>query len=342
MQLHVTREGVVVPVPVDPRGVTGPTRGRARGKAWRRTSPGLYVPATVSGDLTAQRIVEAIAGAPSGTAVTGWAALHWQGATWFGGRAADGGPLPVPLALDDDHHLAPRPGVRFHYDWLFDDDLVEVDGLPLTRPERSVCTAALRARSLEETVQILDMAAASDLASLGELTAYAARLRGRPHTRRLAAALQLGQENVWSPMESTLRLRWLARHPARLLCNAPLFSPTGEHLLTPDVFDPESGVAGEYDGLVHDETRVRRRDLHREEVARSVGIELVSMASGDLRDVVAFERRLDAAYRRAAGRAPTGAWTLTPPPGWVDTSTVARRRTLTTAERDRWLGLRAA
>lgn len=340
MELQVDRDGVVVPSRIDPRGVTGPTRGQARGPGWRRSSPGMYVPATAPTDSTDQRIVEAVAGAPAGTALTGWAALHWQGGRWFGGRSSDGLPLPVPLALDDHRHLARRPGVRFHYDWLFEGDLVEVDGLPLTRPERSVCSAALRARSFEETVQVIDLAAADDLISLSHLTAYAAALRGRPHTRRLFSALAVAQENVWSPMEVTLRLRWLARREVPLLCNPPLFSPAGQHLFTPDVFDPVAAVAGEYDGLVHDESRVRRRDLRREELARSLGIEVVSMVSGDLRDVASFERRLDAAYYRSRG--PTGGWTLTPPPWWVDTSTVACRRALSEEERRRWLESRAA
>lgn len=340
MELRVSRAGVVVPTRIDPMGLTGPTRGQARGQHWRRTSPGLYVPATVPTDVTEQRIVEAAAGAPAGTAVTGWAALHWQGARWFSGQDPEGRPLPVPLALDDHRHLAPRAGVRFHHDWLFDDDLTECDGVPITRAERSVCGAALRARSLEETVQVIDMAAAGDLVSLAELGAYAEALRGRPHTRRLFAALAAAEENVWSPMEVTMRLRWLARRQVVLLCNRPLFTPAGEHLFTPDLFDPVAAVAGEYDGIVHDDSRVRRRDLHREELARSLGIEIVSMVSGDLRDVAAFERRLDAAYRRAVG--PVDGWTLTPPDWWVDTSTVARRRALSAAERQRWLRSRAA
>lgn len=289
-----------------------------------------------------QRIVEAVACGAKGVAATGWAALHWQGAQWFEGRTSAGELLPVPLALGDERILSRRPGVQFCHDWLFEDDVIREDGLPITRPERSVCIAALRARSVEATVQAIDMAAADDLVSIEELTAYAERLRGRPHTRRLFSAILLAEENVWSPMEVTMRLRWLTHHDSVLLCNAPIFDDRGRHLLTPDLFDPQAGVAGEYDGAVHDSLSVRRRDLERENLAREYGIELVSMISTDLRDTAAFERRLDDAYARASRLKGRPRWSLHQPPGWVDTSTVGLRRALTDDQRARWLGRQAS
>lgn len=336
MDLQVTRSGVVVPVRADPAGMRGPTPRQVRGPKWRRTAPGLFVPSDVT-DHPQQRVVEAVAGASPGMAVTGWGALCWQGARWFTGLNGAGEFLPVPLALDDQRKLSRRRGVQLCHDWLFDDDIVDVDGLPLTRPERSVCSAALRARTLEATLQVIEMAAASDLVSVDELRTYAARLFGRPHTRRLNAAIAVAEENVWSPMEVTMRLRWTDRRPASLLCNMPLFDRSGNHLLTPDLFDPESGVAGQYDGKVHEERTVRRRDLDKEEVARVHGIEVVSMISTDLTDSVSFERRLDGAYHRAAARTTESTWSLVQPDWWVDTSTVERRRSLTPEQREKWL-----
>lgn len=343
MELHITRAGVVVPVPVDPRGITGPTPRQARGPRWRTSSPNRFVPASVRGDQELQRIVEAVVGAPVGSAVTGWAALHWLHGRWFSGRTARGDLLPVPLALGDAGHLAPRRGVRFCYDWLFGDDIVECDGLPITRPERSVCVEALRARSLEDTVRVIDMAAADDLIDLASLQDWATRIKGRPHTRRLAAAIELADENVWSPQEVTLRLRWLNRHPQRLLlCNPPIFDHHDKHLFTPDLLDPRTGVVGEYNGVVHDGIAVRRRDLNREELYRDLGLEVVTMMSTDLRDLHSFERRLDAAYLRAEAHGVQPGWTLDQPDWWVDTSTVARRRALDEEDRRLWLGHRAA
>ncbi|QSR25659.1 hypothetical protein CFH99_08495 [Nocardioides aromaticivorans] len=338
MELNITRPDIVVPVPVDPSGRNGPTPSQARGPRWRGSSCGLFVPAHVGQGSVPQRIVEAVTSAPEGSGATGWAALHWQGARWFPGCTAGGDPLPVPVAIGDSVHLARRPGVQLCRDWLFDGDIMRVDGLPITRPERSICVAALRARSMEETVQIICMAMADDLASLDEIRDYAARIKGRPHTRRLNTALEVADENVWSPLEVTMLMRWRQRHPvATLLCNAPIFDPAGRHLLTPDLFDAEAGVVGQYDGLIHEQRTVRRRDLETEELCRDLGFELVTMLSTDLRDLGSFERRLDAAYARARRCHAGQGWTLDQPHWWVDTSSVRARRALDEEDRQRWL-----
>ena len=90
---------LVWPVRVDPRGVTGPTRGQARTGAWRRTSQGLYVPAAVE-QTVRQRIVEASAVLPTYGAVGGWASLRWLGGSWFTGEH-HGRTLEVTLSLMD-------------------------------------------------------------------------------------------------------------------------------------------------------------------------------------------------------------------------------------------------
>jgi hypothetical protein len=117
-----------------------------------------------------------------------------------------------------------------------------------------------------------------------------------------------------------------------------VFDLAGQHLFTPDLFDPVHGVAGEYNGAVHDGLDPRRRDLDREELYRRHGIEAVVMMSTDNRDVSRFVRRLHASYARARehqGRPRT--WTVVPPEWWVDTSTVEGRRALTPDQRARWL-----
>lgn len=325
-----------MPVRVDPAGLAGPTPGQARGRRWRRVSKGLYVPADVDPTTTAQRIVEAVAG--TGGAVTGWAGLHWMGATWFDG-VASGGPLPVPIALGDRRQVRPRPGVSVSEDWLFHDDVFVVDELPVTVPERSVTFQVRRTRSLARAVQIIDMAAFDDLVDIAGLTAYADRLVARGGVRLLKRALPLANENAWSPPEVDMRLEWEGTGRAeQLLCNCPVFDLSGRHLFTPDLLDPVRGVAGEYNGAVHDGVAPRRRDLDREELYRKHGIEALWMMSPDNRDVSRFVGRLHASYRRAADRPPGDrTWTLVPPHWWVDTSTVARRRALSPDLRAGWL-----
>ena len=101
------RPGLVAPVRVDPTGTTGPTRGEARGPRWRTTSRGLVVPADVERS-PGQRIVEAAAVLRPGEAVTGWAALHWLGGTWFEGTTTSGELSAVPLVAQ--RHLIAQDG----------------------------------------------------------------------------------------------------------------------------------------------------------------------------------------------------------------------------------------
>ena len=189
-QSPITRRGIVVPRPPDPTGVSGPTPGQARGPRWRRVAPGLYVPVDTDSTGRDQRIVEALAGLPPDAAVTGWASLGWRRARWFDGLAPDGcTPLAVPVALDRRRGVRRRAGVELTEDWLLPHDVVLVDGLPTTIPERAVAFEACRARSLAAAVVTVDMAAASDVVDLETLVDYAARLGARPGVRRFREAI---------------------------------------------------------------------------------------------------------------------------------------------------------
>jgi hypothetical protein len=118
---------------------------------------------------------------------------------------------------------------------------------------------------------------------------------------------------------------------------------TGWRRVGSGLYVPASVDAGEYDGVVHLGDGPRRRDLDRDAQYRDLGIELVTMMSGDGRDLTSFLARLHGAYRRAAQRRGTPhSWTVDQPGWWVDTSTVARRRALDADARAVWLRRRAS
>lgn len=335
----ITRSGLVLPVKVDRTGLDGPTWREAAGPHWRSPHRGWHVPATVDQAVPQQRIVEAAAVMPSSGAITGWAALCWVGARYFDGTTRGGTEqLPVAVAMDNRRRLRRQAGIELCEEFLDAGDVVVVDGLPITLHPRSVCRLLRQTRSLEDRVRILDMAAFDDLCSPAEVEAYARqRLAGRPHVSRIWQALPFADENSWSPMEPIMRMSWIHTRRGRPLTNAPLFDGTGRHLITPDLIDPVAGVVGEYDGAPHRGTAPRERDLDREELYRTLGLELVTMLSTDLAGRERFVRRLVSAYQRAACRRRTGGWTLDQPDWWVDTSTVERRRALAERERSIWL-----
>ncbi|MEO5852278.1 MAG: hypothetical protein ABIQ15_07175 [Nocardioides sp.] len=312
----------------------------ARGPGWRRTSRGFYVPRD-TGDTAEQRIVEAGVVLPAYGGVTGWASLRWQGGAWFDGRRPDGTTLLVPLAIGNSK-VRVQESFALSAERLLPRDILVVDGLRVTEPVRSVCFEARYAVGVRDAVTWLDMAAYSDLCSVAECVAYAGYLNGWTGVPRLRQALPLVEENSWSPLETRARLVWvLDAGLAPPLCNAPIFDRAGRHLLTPDLLDVEAGLVGEYDGSLHLEGRQRRRDRDRLEIYRSLGLEVVTIFSGDLVDRDRLASRILAAYRRCL-REPESrrAWTTRLPAWWIRTDTVAHRRALDDDQRARLLRIR--
>lgn len=327
-----------MPVRVDPSGVTGPTPRQARGSRWRRSSRGYHVPVDVP--LTPeQRIVEAATVLPSYGGVTGWAALRWRGAHWFDGLAA-GGRLeqPVQLAVGPGN-VRHQPGIRICKEGIGPTDLTVVDGLRVTTAVRSVCWAMRHAASVRQAVVVFDMAAFNDLVSIDEMRQYLTRALPWTGIPKCRDAMLLASENAWSPAEVGMRGVWVvdAGLPEPL-CNVPVFDRRGRLVGTPDLFDPEAGLVGEYDGSLHLDPARRARDIVREEGFRRLGLECVTMTAADQLDPSRFVARLHAVRRRSLflpeDRRP---WTIEPPPGWLPTLTVAQRRSLTPAQRRRLL-----
>lgn len=307
--------GLVRPVPVDPSGRSGPTRGQAQRGRWRRVGRELYVPADAL-DCVEQRILAQATRAGPGGAVTAWASLRVQGAAYFDGCAHDGSLLPVPLLTS--RQLADTPASTSSRAALPDDEVIVVNRVRCARVERALSDEIERIGEIREAVVAIDMACAARLTSLRRLRLYAlARLRGARRAH-LMTALSLAEERSRSPRESRMRLVWMldAAMP-RPLCNPIVYSLTGDVLGSPDVFDPELGIGGEYDGAAHRTRSRHRRDVERTEIFRAHDIETFTIVAGD--STAAQVTRMRAARDRALRQ--TGSrrrWTLEPPLGaWV-------------------------
>ncbi|MDR7252645.1 hypothetical protein J2X46_001621 [Nocardioides sp. BE266] len=337
---HERRPDLVLPVRSDPTGVRGPTRGEARGPRWRTTSRGLVVPATVE-RTAGQRVVEAAAVLGEDEAVTGWAALHWGGAAWFDGTRDGVVPLEVPVVAR--RHLVAQDGFAVSQEFLHPDEIIVVDGLPVTVAVRSVVYEMRYAASLGDAIVALDMACYSDKVSLAEVATYIRDLGPVTGIQQARDALAEGEENSWSPQESRMRGVWTRRAGlARPLCNAPVFTVDGRHVGTPDFLDPELGLSGLYNGSEHLTLVGASTDLKQEAAYRDLGLEPIVMLSTDWLDLDAFVERIHSAARRARSARGPRRWTADPPPWWTPTHTVARRRALDDAERARLLRYRRA
>jgi len=273
--------------------------------------------------------------------VTGWAALHWFGVRWTDGLAADGSALPVPVLVPN-HRLRERPDILISAEKFGPGTIRMIDDLPVTSPMRSVCFEARHAPSLLAAVRWLDITLASDLVSIAELSAYLPLLTAWTGVPQLREALDLADENVWSPMETEMRLLWTVTLGAsRVVSNHPLFDLEGRFVGTPDLLDVDLGLIGEYDGALHLAGHQRAKDLRREGDLRRLGLEYVTMTVADRRDPQDFLQRTVDARRRARRLSGPRLWTIEPPPWWTPTTTVAARRALTAEQRARFLIRRA-
>lgn len=330
----------MLPVRIDPLGVSGPRPQQTRGRRWRRTSRGFYVPSHVDAANVDQRILEASVVVPPKGAITGWAALRWLGGRWFDGTSSSKEKLPVDILVST-HDIRAQVGIKPCGEGTGPDNIVVVDGVPVTNAVWSTAFVMRYAGTPRRAALALEMAAYDDLASVDELTAIVGEQSswtGVPNARK---GLLLAGENAWSPAEVFLKQTWEVDGGfPRPLQNVPIFDLAGNHIGTPDLLDPDAGVIGEYDGRDHLRPEQRVKDVRRAARFADHHLESATMLGGDTIDH--FLVRLEAAYRRARRRRTRRTWTTEPPDWWIPTRTVAQRRALSPAQRERCLRYRTA
>lgn len=331
---------VVPPMRRFPTNPTGPTRHETDRDGWRRTSYGFWVPSYVDPEPVEQRIVEAAANLGEFGGVTGWAGLAWIGARWFNGLERDG-ITKRPVVLAADCKRKPVNAVLSE-ERLLPGELIQVDGVVLTLPIRSVTFEMRYASSVRQAVVVFEMAAYDDLISIAELEAYLPSLSGWTGVPQLRAAFALVVENSWSPQETRLRLVWLidAELPAPL-CNQPVFDLDGNLLGTPDLLDVEAGLIVQYDGPDHLDPEQAAFDRAQDLRYLEHGLVVLRVDRHDLEDRHRLAVRLDEARDEALAHPAPRGWTVVQPDWWVSTTTVAERRALDTDDRARWLRYRS-
>jgi hypothetical protein len=275
--------------------------------------------------------------------VTGWSGLSWAGGAWFDGIGVGGMERPVWLAVGG-CDVSAQPGIAISAERLDPTLLTALDGVPMTLPVRSADFEMRYADNLWAAVEVLDMAAYSDLVSVAEAWAYATAHPGWTGIGQARAAIALAEENSWSPQEVWARLVWrLVAELPPVMCNRPLFDRRGNFIGTPDLVDEEAGVIVEYKGITHLDRTRWGSDVKREALFRDHGLVIVEVVAADHASRSALAARMHAARGRAAFAAPaTRSWTLDQPHWWRPTHTVELRRAIGPQERARLLGYRVA
>lgn len=295
--------------------MTGPTKNQARGPNWRQTSAGMYVPSHVDETVVEQRILEQGARIKSYGAVTAWAALRWHGGTFFDGTSQGGRePLPVPLIV----HSKLRPDARFTLteEQLACTEWSWVDGVPVTTVQRALFDEVRRIDSVREKANAISMAAAARLISVRLFAEYVAQRNAWTGVPGVRDAVALAVDGCRSPQEFRMYLCWRldAGLPEPLL-NREVYDLDGRLIGIPDLFDPEAGLVGEYQGEDHKDGKRHRDDVEREENFRDHGLEFFEVVGGDLsRRRLVVERMLNARRRAKFLPPESRAWTLETPP----------------------------
>jgi hypothetical protein len=296
----------------------GITRDMTRGRAWRRTTRGWFVPADTSSSPT-QRILEAVPIVPAGGALAGWAAAYVLGVDQLDGLdPLTLAPLPLPVHLGRDVGRADHRGVRVIRERLPAADQQLWHGLPVTTPLRTLFDGARWAPDLVEAVVFLDQSAHALGLELRDLEAWCTPGARWPGITQLRAALALGDARSASTWESRLRVFYQRKAGLpRPLVNRPIFDLTENFLGTPDLLDPEAGLATEFDGQGHRQRRQHRADNHREEKLEGVNLTVCRVDSMDLGQPASLRERLRVRHTQGLRRdRRLDGWTLVEPEWW--------------------------
>jgi hypothetical protein len=312
-------EDLAWPCRIDPDGVSGPTRGEAQARGWRRCGSGWVVPSSADPTRAEQRILEAGIRLRQYEALTGWASLRWHGAGFFDGRSPSGVAHPVPVIRRSGARNPDDGLVVYRREQLAPSDATVVAGLRCAAVPRALFDEMRFAASVRDAVVSLDMVAAAGLTTVAAMREYVEQRPAWAGVRQVRKALDLAVDSSRSPQESRLRLVWvLDAGLPEPVCNVPVFHRDGTLLGVPDLFDAEVGLVVEYDGAHHKDADRHRRDVAREHRFREAGLEYAAVVGGDLARRALVVDRLLAAYRRARGRpASSFSWTLVPPPWWT-------------------------
>lgn len=221
---------------------------------------------------------------PAGAVLGGWAALHLLGVLDLDGRVGPGGRtlLPVRVCLGPVGRMRRRPGVEPDRAVLLAEDVTEAHGLAVTTAARS-CVDIMRFDGVEEGVMAGDAAGRFRVATPQQIRAYVAShpgMKGIPAARTAAALLD---PRAASCPESRLRVVWVLEAGLPIpLVNVGVVDL--EHFLLgeADLFDPEAGLVGEYDGSHHrgltqhtaDNIREEGFERHNLTVVRATAIDL--------------------------------------------------------------------
>ena len=268
------------------------TRQQLRAKRFIRLSRDLYVVAPDSAEIDLRERVTA-----ARLVVPGGIACLWTAGLLTNLPVDDDGAVHLGREREESRSL--RDDIEVHRMRIKDDEILELDGLPVTIGPRTMADMS-RYVGLERLVAIGDVV----VRRYGEAAVQEAlaRARWRPGVVLLRAAVPLLDPDSASPAETRMRLRLHAAGFVVLRHKVVVRDPGGGWLAEPDLADEIAKVAVQHEGKVHfDKGEGQRvRDLDRDELTRMEGWQVVVSTRIDDARPAQLVAKVSAAYQRAA------------------------------------------
>ncbi len=297
-------------------GSVAKARTRLRDGIYRRVLRNAYVFADVadSPEVRAAALRHAL---PRHAVPSHWTALWVLGLDVLA-RDPQGQDL-LDLTVPREHHVAPRPGMRWSSAEIPDEELCEVNGLLVASAARAVVDVARR-DGVTEGVACGDAALRAGVVTRAQIELAIDRaggLRGVITARAIAPHLEPRSESL---MESRLRVDFVLAGGPRMPAQVDLYDERLAHRGRADLF--LDGVSVEYDGRESrlekpkfTGDRARGNDVSDLEVEtrRFTGAMYYRMTPAARLEVLI--RALDLASRRTRSRLRFGPDTLRPPKG---------------------------
>ena len=247
------------------------------------------------------RIHAAWAKAPSGATVAGWAAavLHGVPAEFLDGTVDGRKAVPVDLCVPDTAGNYDARGLRPRRSRVPERQRVQLDGMVVTDPLRTILDLARWAPSEDRRLAMLDLGARHQLIEREPFAEFLDPLGGLHRLAQVRELVPLISARAESVPESQMRYHWIQAGLPIPVVNQPIYDRQGRFVARADLCDPESGLVGEYQGFPH------RLDLaHELDAQRAARLQRMNMTVVEVwkEDRLRFEPILLEGYGRARRR----------------------------------------
>jgi hypothetical protein len=204
--------------------------------------------------------------------VAGFAAAALHGSKWVDDTTT------VELIHENRHRL---PGLSTRGDRIGEDEIVVVDGIPVTSPTRTALDLGCWYPTTSGVAAIDSLARATDI-KVADVELLAQRYPGRRGIARARLAISLFDPGAQSPKETWLRLVLVQAGLPRPQTQIPVFDEFGSAIAYLDMGWEDVKVAVEYDGDQHRSDRSQYNwDIRRLERLQYLGWILIRVVAGD-------------------------------------------------------------